>query len=738
MPSWSGGSEVVDELPTCRRSRPVAPVAPGRSRPAPADWRFLDPRRAPLALLAHRDSISVCHRTTHAGADTVQRSVVPCGQICGRAGYRVRNRLVTCGGLAGASFVGNTTSHREGGEVASIVVQDPGRPPEKGLKTGALGLISSVVIGVASTAPAYSLAATLGFVVVAIGLQAPIVTILAFVPMYFISIGYQEMNRADPDCGTTFTWATRAFTPRVGWMGGWGIIAADILVMASLAQVAGQYIFELFNAKAIGNNATSGWVLLVGVLWIVAMTWICYVGIEISANFQKALLAIELTMLTIMSVWALIRVGNGSAPIGHIVPTGSWFNPFAVKHFSDFVIGLADMLFIYWGWDTAVACNEETANAETVPGKAAVISTFVLLGTYALVILAVESFAGIGSTGIGLGNSANVGDVLSVLGPAIFGHSTLASILDHLLLLMVLSSAAASTQTTILPTARTTLSMAVYRSIPRSFERIHKRHLTPTVSTVVMGAVSVALYTVMNYLSSGQVIKDSVDSLGVMIAFYYGLTGFTCTWYYRQEPHKQRPQLLHAGRAPDHRRPYFVLHSRMVLLVLLAACQQLHALGHLRSPGRRRLHPRRRDAGAGNHPDVLDAGFPARVLPGRDAQPRLRHARQRGFPQQAHGTGTGRLICRTLAWQPDSWLPMPGRSLRSDGVRCGSVILADHEHRAVRMMDALIRHRADHQPDESAQPPRADHQQAGSSAGSDQHLRRVTRDAQPFDFKTLG
>ena len=256
------------------------------------------------------------------------------------------------------------------------------------------GLISSIVIGVASTAPAYSLAATLGFVVVAIGLQAPIVTILAFIPMYFISVAYQEMNRADPDCGTTFTWATRAFTPRVGWMGGWGIIAADILVMASLAQIAGQYVFELFNAKGIGNNATSGWVLLVGVLWIVAMTWICYVGIEISANFQKALLGIELTMLSILSIWALIRVGNGSAPIGHIVPTGSWFNPFAVKHFSDFVIGLADMLFIYWGWDTAVACNEETADAETVPGKAAVLSTFVLLGTYALVILAVQSFAG--------------------------------------------------------------------------------------------------------------------------------------------------------------------------------------------------------------------------------------------------------------------------------------------------------------------------------------------------------
>ena len=418
--------------------------------------------------------------------------------------------------------------------MTSIVVEPASQAPQKGLKTGALGLISSVVIGVASTAPAYSMAATLGFVVVAIGVQAPIVTILAFIPMYFISVGYQEMNRADPDCGTTFTWATRAFNPRVGWMGGWGIVAADVLVMASLAQIAGQYVFDLFNANGIGDNATSGWVLLVGILWIVFMTWICYVGIEISANFQKALLGIELTMLTVMSVWALIRVGNGTAPVGHLVPTGSWFNPFAVKHFSDFVIGLADMLFIYWGWDTAVSVNEETADAETVPGKAAVLSTFVLLGIYALVILGVQSFAGIGSTGIGLGNPSHVNDVLSILGPAIFGHSTLASVLDHLLLLMVLSSAAASTQTTILPTARTTLSMAVYKAIPQSFERIHKRHLTPTVSTTVMGAVSIALYVVMNYLSAGHVISDSVDALGVMIAFYYGLTGFSCTWYYRK------------------------------------------------------------------------------------------------------------------------------------------------------------------------------------------------------------
>ena len=76
---------------------------------------------------------------------------------------------------------------------------------DKGLKGGALGLISSTVIATASVAPAYSLAATLGFIVVAVGLKAPIIAILAFVPMILTSIGYSELNKADPDCGTTFT-----------------------------------------------------------------------------------------------------------------------------------------------------------------------------------------------------------------------------------------------------------------------------------------------------------------------------------------------------------------------------------------------------------------------------------------------------------------------------------------------------------------------------------------------------
>jgi amino acid transporter len=371
--------------------------------------------------------------------------------------------------------------------------------------------------------------------------------------MLFCSIGYSEMNKADPDCGTTFTWAGRAFGPKMGWAGGWGIVAADVLVMASLAQVAGQYVFLLVQGQhsAIGTNPASGWVLLVGVIWIIAMTYICYRGIEVSANFQKALLSVEVVMLLALSVTALVRVGTGHHPRQSVHPSLSWLNPFHVGGFQAFIGALIFMLFIYWGWDTAVSVNEETKDKNKTPGQAAIISTVLLLITYAVVIFSVLAFAGTGSSGIGLTNSSNSSDVLSVLGSAIFGGGGLGTFLSRLLILMVLSSAAASTQTTILPTARTTLSMAAYKALPTSFARIHPRYLTPTVSTIVMGLISIVVYVVMNYTGHGNyVILDAVTAIGVYIAFYYGLTAISCVWYYRRTLTSSTRNLFMRGIIP--------------------------------------------------------------------------------------------------------------------------------------------------------------------------------------------
>ena len=417
-------------------------------------------------------------------------------------------------------------------------------PGDKGLKGGALGLVSSVVIGLASTAPAYSLAASLGLIVVIAGEKSPSIMLIAFIPMYLIAVAYRELNEAEPDCGTTFTWAGRAFGPWMGWLGGWGIIAADVIVMANLAQIAGSYTFQLFGADDLA--ASTLWSTVAGVIWIAVMTYICYRGIEISARLQYALLGVELLVLGVFAVVALVKVYTGNGSAGSIIPSIAWLWPNGLS-LSDIIDAILIAVFLYWGWDTAVSVNEESDDPGKTPGRAAVLSTLLLVVTYVLVTVATVAFAGPGTTGIGLGNPDNASDVFAAMGPAVFGGSGIGKVFVVLLIISVLTSSAASTQTTILPTARAALSMGAYRAIPERFARIHPKFLTPSYATWAMGIVSVIFYVGLTLISTN-VLADSIAAVGLLIAFYYGLTGFACVWYYRK--HLQGRNLWTKGVLP--------------------------------------------------------------------------------------------------------------------------------------------------------------------------------------------
>lgn len=411
---------------------------------------------------------------------------------------------------------------------------------EKGLKAGALGYLSNLVIGVASTAPGYSLAATLGFVVAVagMGLHAPAVIIVSFVPMLLIAAAYNYMNKADPDCGTSFTWVTRAMGPRLGWLTGWAIVVADIVVMATLAYIAGSYTFLLFGLNDAATNLLD--VSIAAAVWIAVMTWICYVGIELSARTQYFLLAAEIVVLALFAVVALFKVYiSGAAPAGSVHIGLDWFNPFNLPGgMTALIDGVLLGVFIYWGWDSGVVVNEESRDSANGPGKAAVMSTVLLVLIYVVVATAAQAFAGPAFL------IENADDVLSALGGQVFG-----SPLDKLLIIAVLTSASASTQTTILPTARTTLSMAHFKAAPKKLGEIHPRHLTPATSTLLMGAVSL-VWTLFIVNVSTNVLADSITGLGFQIAFYYGLTGFACTIYYRKELFKSLKNFVMVGIAP--------------------------------------------------------------------------------------------------------------------------------------------------------------------------------------------
>lgn len=434
---------------------------------------------------------------------------------------------------------------------AHVTGTDTAPPEAKGLKKGALGLLGSMVMGVASTAPAYSLAASLGYVVIVangdgiVGIKAPLIMVLAFIPMYFIAVAYAELNKAEPDCGTTFTWAARAFGPRIGWMGGWGIIIADIIVMANLAQIAGSYSFSLVGADKFA--ASVFWSTVAGIIWIAVMTYICYRGIEISARLQYFLLGVEVLTLIGFALFAIVKVYDGDAPMS-IKPSLDWISPAGLTP-TAVVTATLIAVFIYWGWDTAVATNEEADDPATTPGRAAILSTVFLLLTYALVSIATIAFAGVGEKGIGLGNVDNADDVFAAMGHEVFGGGTVGWIMVHLLAISVLTSASASTQTTILPTARTSLSMAVFKAIPSRFANIHPKYLTPTNSTIWMGVVSILFYVGLT-LTSANILADTIAAVGLLIAFYYGLTGFACVWFFRKTMWAKPRDILMQGVIP--------------------------------------------------------------------------------------------------------------------------------------------------------------------------------------------
>src|SRR3954454_2867174 len=420
---------------------------------------------------------------------------------------------------------------------AQAVASDPpgSAPGQKGLKTGAIGFVSSIVIGVASTAPGYSLAATLGFIVAVVGFQAPAILLISFVPMFLDAAGYYYMNKADPDCGTSFSWVTKAMGPQLGWIAGWTIVVADVIVMANLAQIAGLYTFELFSWTSAAESTAA--VTAVGVIWIAIMTAIVVIGIELSARTQVGLLAAEIVTLAVFAVVALIKVYAGSAGAAAIHPSLSWINPFSLSP-SEISAGMLLAVFIYWGWDTTATVNEETEDPGEAPGRATVISTLILLGIYLVVAVAAQAYAGVDQL------VANQEDVLSSLGKEVFGTP-----LDKILIIAVLSSAAASTQTTILPTARTTLSMARANAMPKSLGKVHPRFLTPHISTVLMGIASIVWYVGLTLVSE-DILFDSLAALGLMISFYIGLTGFACTIYYRREIFRSIKNLFFVGLGP--------------------------------------------------------------------------------------------------------------------------------------------------------------------------------------------
>lgn len=417
----------------------------------------------------------------------------------------------------------------------SASTQSP--PAEPGLKAGAIGFVDALVIGLAATSPAYSLAAVIGAIAALVGVYAPGVLLASFVPMALIATAFLYLNRVDTDCGTTFSWVTRAMGPWFGWIGGWAIAMTGVLVVGSLADVG-----VSFTLLAVGldDAAENAWIRMpLAIVLILVMTWLCVLGTDISARLQNVLILAQIVSLLVFAGVAIAKAVGDTSPLDPVDPSLSWLNPFGAGG-AALTGGLLLGVFAYWGWESAVNLSEETTDGDSTPGRAAVWSTVVLLVTYLSVAVAVVAFAG---TEYLTENADDEEFLFADIADQVMGGW------GWVVLLSVATSAVASTQTTIIPASRTAFSMARRHALPPALSRIHPRFRTPDVSTWLVAGIAIAWYVGI-YQVSANALFDSLTALSLLIAFYYALTGIACAVYHRKHLTESVKNLLLIGVGP--------------------------------------------------------------------------------------------------------------------------------------------------------------------------------------------
>jgi amino acid transporter len=403
---------------------------------------------------------------------------------------------------------------------------------KKGLSAGTVGLMGAIIIGISCVAPAYTFTAAVGPTASVVGTQIPAIILVGFIPMLLVAFGYRELNNRMPDSGTSFTWASRAFGPWVGWMAGWGLIAATVIVLSNLAGIAVDFLFlliaQLTGNAEIADIAANPFInVVVCLLFVLGATYVSYRDMQTTQKLQTVLVSFQLVVLVIFAVVAIWHGVAGDA----FDPTPfdwSWFNPFEIPSWGAFAAGMSLSIFIFWGWDVTLTMNEETKDPDRTPGRAATATVVTIVLLYLLLAVALTMFAGVGTGELGLGNEDIQSNVFFYLSGPILGP------LAFLVSLAVLTSSAASLQSTFVSPARTLLAMGHYGALPPSFAKVSPRFFTPGYATIVAAIVAAGFYAVMRFVSN-DVLQDTILTLGMMICFYYGLTAFACVWYFRKQ-----------------------------------------------------------------------------------------------------------------------------------------------------------------------------------------------------------
>lgn len=393
----------------------------------------------------------------------------------------------------------------------------------KGLKKGAISRSAAIMIGLAATAPAYSLSGALGYGAAESGYQLPIVFILSVIPMFFVALSYKHLTTASPDSGTVFTWGTKALGPRFGWFGGWAMFLASILAGVTATQVIVNVTGVLLGIKHIPY-----WLnMLISIAFIVSTTYLTVLGAKESSRITILLTITQYGGLAILGIMLFTNIWRGDIVMSAQPLSWGWLNPFAIPSFTAFLNGFLIALFIFWGFDASLAMSEETEGDSEQAGYSGVIAIIITMITYVVFSALALAYAGIDpKDSLSLTFANNIDSSITVLVTDIIGLPG-----AKLAALIIAISAFSATLSTIMPAARIVLTMATYQAIPSLFAKIDQRTQTPKIATWTIGCMTLFIYLILSSISEA-IIKDAIQSVSIAVCAYYSIAALSCVSYF--------------------------------------------------------------------------------------------------------------------------------------------------------------------------------------------------------------
>jgi amino acid transporter len=385
----------------------------------------------------------------------------------------------------------------------------------RGLQANVLGMFDTVVMAVAGSAPAYSIAATSAVLVSTVGLASPAALLCCAIPMLGIALAYSYLSRIDVNAGASYSWVGRTLHPFLGFVSGWALVISATIFMVAGSLPAGSMTLALFDEGLADNTAAS---TVVGAAWFLVMLGVVLGGARLTVRAQIVMSGVELAILALFAVLALFHSGGARAF------DWSWLGFSHFDGVTGFASGALIAAFYYWGWDVTSNLSEETRNSRRTTGLAGLIGigiVFLLFEVFTIAVNVILSSRQIQD------NDANV---LAVLGEEVWPGWG-----GKLLIVAVMLSTIATLETTLIQVTRSLFAMGRDRTMPSALGRVHRRWNTPWVAVTVVGAVALLLLVASNALGTvGDILSDAISAIGLQIAVYYGLTGLAVVVAYRK------------------------------------------------------------------------------------------------------------------------------------------------------------------------------------------------------------